>query len=202
MNCKKINIPTASRLKKAYYRFTHELKNIISDKNLFEWKQIPKQITDENKLAIMSMFDKEMYTYCLIDDTIIFAEFKPKNHNDWAIYDEFSKHALICGANEICVSGEFKKNDNNNFVFDINSGTYAPKQEDLVKLEKVKKYLGIISNVSGVPEETTDSRASEDLYDAYPRGDGGGKSRNKRSKSKRRKAGKKRTLRKRNRRNK
>ena len=189
------------RLKKAYYRVTHKLKNIISDKNLIEWKQIPKQTADEITSEIMSIFDKEMYTYCLIDDAIIFAEFKPKDHADWAIYDEYSKHALICDANEICVSGEFKKN-NGNFVFDNNSGTYAPKPQDLAKLEKVKQYLGISSNVGGVPEETTDSRSSEDLYSVYPRSEGGGKSRSKRSKSKRRKSRKKRTLRKHNRRNK
>jgi len=200
MNCQKINITSMYRIKKAYYRVTHKLKNIISDKNLIEWKQIPKQATSEIASEIMSIFDKDMYTYCLIDDAIIFAEFKPKDHKDWAIYDEYSKHALICDANEICVSGEFiKKNDN--FVFDNNSGTYAPTAQDLAKLKKVKDYLGMIDPIDPNSGNIQERGSPEgDLYSVYP--GSGGKSKKKRSKSKRRKASRKRTIRRGRRRNK
>jgi len=107
MNCQKIQIRARPRIRKAFGIDTHNLKDIIADKNLIEWKQIPKSGIDA--FDIKEVLDKDMYTYCLINDVIRFAEFKPKNDKYYDVYNEYSKHLIICDANEICVSGELIK---------------------------------------------------------------------------------------------
>jgi hypothetical protein len=120
----------------------HKLTDIISDANLKKWTQLSKTDTSENLTALLDFLDKPMYTYCLIDDTLILAEVKPENDIHWSIYDEYSKHALICNSNSICVSGIAKKTfDGGKIEFDNISGTYKPSTSELQKLDKFKSFF-------------------------------------------------------------
>jgi hypothetical protein len=158
MICTKIYMRNIMRIKKSYYQLTHNLNEVLSDRNLIEWVQLQKY-NQENFDILLKMLNKPLYTYCLIDDKLIFAEFKPKSDSSFAIYDEFSKHALICGTNAICVSGETKI-QGGQIEFDVNSGSFMPKKEDIKKLDKFKQMFAF-PTIASHPHENVDDLMPE-----------------------------------------
>jgi hypothetical protein len=121
---------------------THNIHKIINYNNLKRWTQLNKTQKNNNLKKLKEIFDKKLYSYCLIDDLLIFSEIKPNNSKYFTLYDTWSKHVLICNSNYICLAGDLKIK-NEKFIFNINSGSYQPIENDLNKLNKFKELFNI-----------------------------------------------------------
>jgi hypothetical protein len=102
-------------------------------------KRLPRK-KSSIKTILENMNTTTKYTYCLNNDTLIFAE--TTTTKDRAILkDWLSKHVILCGDNA-CSSGEMVVH-NNELIFDNNSGSYKPTSEHLESLISLLSFLPI-----------------------------------------------------------